>query len=133
MKEVANKVDKSIGADPVPLIQQAILAILLPKFPTFCSGLSMSLIFKGLKNNANGRRVDLLLILVYVTEDLGTRGVVSEVFLIVSQILDVVDASTDFLLQTRLLQSKLYIERNIDFPYTTPVVVRVWTHLETLQ
>ena len=41
----------------------------------------MSLVLQGLDKSKNSGRVDLLLILDNVAEDLGTRGVVPEVFL----------------------------------------------------
>ena len=45
MKEVATKVDGSIGADTVPLTRRAIYSILFPKFSTSCPGSSVNLIF----------------------------------------------------------------------------------------
>ena len=45
MKLVATKVVRSIGADPIMLIQRAILAILLSKVSMSCKGSSVSLSF----------------------------------------------------------------------------------------
>ena len=73
------KVKKSIGADPVSLIQWAIWAILLPKFSMSCLIFSMSHIFCKAWTSKNNGRVDLLMLLGDGAEDLGPRGVVYEV------------------------------------------------------
>ena len=79
-KAVATKVENSIGSDPVPLIQWAILAIFFPKFSMYCTGSSVSLIFKGLDKHTNGRRFDLFLFLDNGSKHFGSGGVVLEFF-----------------------------------------------------
>ena len=49
---MATKVERSIGADPAPLVQRAISAIFLPKFLTFYLGTSVSLKFCNAWKNA---------------------------------------------------------------------------------
>ena len=51
-------------------------------------------------------------------------------FLVVSQSSILMDASIEFPLQERLLQSKFNTGRLFTFPYPNPVCVRVWTHME---
>ena len=81
MKSVATKLDRSIVANPVLLIQRAISDILLQKFSISCLGSSVNLVFLlGLDKRENGGRVDLLLILDDCAEDLCTRGCITEVF-----------------------------------------------------
>ena len=85
MKSVDTKVDRLIGADTVPLIRKEISSILLPKFSTSSAGSSVSLIFcKAWDKLTNDRRVELLIILDNGTEDLVTRGPVTE------EILDII-------------------------------------------
>ena len=47
-KAVTTNMERSIGADPILLIQRVILDILLPKFSTSCPGMSVSIIFARL-------------------------------------------------------------------------------------
>ena len=81
MKAVAAKVERSIGVDPVTLIQRAIFGNLLEKVFNVLSGfIHKPRFFQGLDNRVNGRRVDLLLPLGNGSEDLGTGGIAPEVF-----------------------------------------------------
>ena len=67
------------------MIQKEILSILLPKFSSSSVGLSVSFIFcKTWYKSVNDRRVELMMLLDNGTEDLVTRGPVTE------EILDII-------------------------------------------
>ena len=133
MKAVATKVYRSIWAYPVLIIWRDISSILLPKVSTSCLGFSMSFIFlKDLTSAQTTEELTCCWFWIMVQKTSGMEESYLRYFSIVSQSSSGMDASTYFPLQARLSQSNLHIGRQFNFPHPTPVVVRVWTHLDNL-
>ena len=115
------------------MIQQAISAILLPDFSTFCLGLSVSLIFfKACTRARIAEELNCCCLWMMAQNISGPEVSYPGSFLIVPQSSSMMEASTYFILQEILSQSKLQAGRQFIFLSPTPVVVRVWTHLKIL-